>query len=112
MAIRVLDRRRRFAMLPFSDPAANELLKSVPIQRRGESIHVAEPDGWVASAGDALIELTRALPAGDRIADTLWRHRPLRQLFHSGYDFVAHRRGTFSRMVPNYPPPIVRPDLA
>jgi predicted DCC family thiol-disulfide oxidoreductase YuxK len=111
-AIAAIDRGRQFAMLPFADPLADEMLASVPPSDRDRSIHVARPDGWVVSAGDALIELTRALPCGDRIADSAWRNERLRGLFGWGYKLVADRRGTLSRFVPNYAPPIRRPEAA
>lgn len=110
-AIEFLDRKGHFALLPFSDPTADDLLAQVEPEDRGRSIHVAEPDGWVVSAGDALIELTRVLPCGGLIADAVWRKQPLRRVFGWGYQLVADHRGTFSRMVPNYAPPIRRPQL-
>ena len=111
-AIAALDRRGRFAILPFDDPAAETLLSSVPGERRGESIHVAHPDGWVVSAGDALIELARVLPGGDALAGLAWHNAALRRVFGWGYQLVAERRGLLSRIVPNYPPPIRRPHPA
>ena len=110
-AIEFLDRKHLFALLPFSDPAADELLSQVEPADRERSIHVVEPDGWVVSAGDALIELTRVLPAGGYIADAVWREAPLRRIFRWGYQAVADNRSIFSRLVPNYAPPVRRPQL-
>ena len=111
-AIAKLDRGQRFAMLPFADPLADEMLAKIPQGDRARSIHVVQPDGWVVSAGDALIELTRAFPCGDRIANSAWRNERLRGIFRWGYQLVADRRGSLSRFVPNYAAPIRRPHAA
>jgi predicted DCC family thiol-disulfide oxidoreductase YuxK len=110
--IAALDSGKRFAMLPFSDPLACEMLASVPESDRERSIHVAQPDGWVASAGDALIELTRIFPGGRCVADAAWRNEPLHRLFRFGYQAVADRRGTLSRFAPDGPSPVRRPEPA
>jgi predicted DCC family thiol-disulfide oxidoreductase YuxK len=108
-AVAALDRHHSLAMLPFDDPVAEALLASIPPDRRGESIHVVQPDGWVLSAGDALIELTRVLPGGGLLASAAWRNDGLRRLFGRGYQLVADRRGTLSRVTPDGPSPIRRP---
>ena len=61
-AVEVLDRRRRFGYLPFADELALELLAPVPPSERQHSIHLVFPNGDIASAGDALAELSRVLP--------------------------------------------------
>jgi predicted DCC family thiol-disulfide oxidoreductase YuxK len=109
-AVAFLDRDRRFAMLPFSDPLADDLLTPVAPDDRPNSIHVAQPDGWVVSGGEALAELTRAVPGGDCLADAAWKNEPLHRLFDWGYRLVADRRGTLSRFVPDYEPPLRPPE--
>lgn len=111
-AVAALDRGRSFAILPLDDPAAAALLASVPEERRGESMSVVKPDGWVLSAGDALIELTRLLPGGDLLASAAWRNRWLRRLFGRGYRLVASHRALLSRVIPDGPAPVRRPTLA
>lgn len=111
-AVAALDRRRSFAILPLDDPAAAALLASVPAERRGESMSVVRPDGWVLSAGDALIELTRVLPGGELLAWAAWRNQGLRRLFGRGYRLVAGRRALLSRVTPDGPGPVRRPTPA
>jgi predicted DCC family thiol-disulfide oxidoreductase YuxK len=108
-AVAALDRHQSLAMLPLDDPAAEALLASIPPDGRGESMHVVQPDGWVLSGGDALIELTRVLPGGALLASVAWRNDGLRRLFGRGYQLVADRRGTLSRVTPDGPSPIRRP---
>jgi predicted DCC family thiol-disulfide oxidoreductase YuxK len=105
-AVAALDRRRSLAILPLDDPLAAELLASVPAERRGESMSVVQPDGWVLSAGDALIELTRVLPGGQFLASAAWRNHELRRLFGRGYRLVADRRALLSRLTPDGPGPV------
>ena len=111
-AVAAVDRRRSFAILPLDDPEAATLLASVPAERRGDSMSVVQPDGWVLSAGDALIELTRVLPGGDLLASAAWRNPALRRLFGRGYRLVAGRRALLSRLTPDGPSPVRRPTLA
>lgn len=108
-AVASLDRKGSIAMLPFDDPAAEALLASVPAERRGESMHLVQPDGWVLSGGDALIELSRVLPGGDVLASAAWRNDLLRGAFRRGYRFVADRRGQFSCVTRDGPGPVRRP---
>lgn len=104
-----LDRKGSIAILPFDDPAAEALLAAVPPERRSDSMHLVQPDGWVLSGGDALIELSRLLPGGGALASAAWRNDLLRSAFANGYRFVADHRGQFSRMTPDGPGPIRRP---
>lgn len=108
-AVASLDRKGSIAMLPFDDPAAEALLAPVPRDRRGRSMHLVQPDGWVLSGGDALIELSRLLPGGDVLASAAWRNDLLRSAFGRGYQFIADHRGQFSRVTPDGPGPIRRP---
>jgi predicted DCC family thiol-disulfide oxidoreductase YuxK len=107
--VAALDRKGTIAMLPFDDPAAEELLASVAAEQLGASMHLVQPDGWVLSGGDALIELSRVLPCGEMLASAAWRSDFLRSAFASGYRFVADHRGQFSRVTPDGPGPIRRP---
>jgi predicted DCC family thiol-disulfide oxidoreductase YuxK len=63
-----LDRKQTIAMLPFDDPAAAALLAGVSQDKRDASMQLVQPDGWVLSGGEALLELTRVLPGGDAFA--------------------------------------------
>jgi predicted DCC family thiol-disulfide oxidoreductase YuxK len=110
--VAALDRRRSLAILPLDDPSATALLGSVPAERRGESLSVVQPDGWVLSAGDALIELSRVLPGGQLLASAAWRNQGLRRLFGRGYRLVAGRRALLSRLTPNGPGPVRPPRAA
>lgn len=109
-AIEALDRRRRFCYLPFADELARELLAPVPEDEREHSIHVVFPDGDIASAGDALAELSGVLPLGGLLADAARGHRPVRGAFRCGYNLVADRRGPLSSLVPNVRGPLRRPE--
>ena len=111
-AVAALDRRRSFAILPLDDPAAAVLLASVPAEGRSKSMSVVQPDGWVLSAGDALIELTRVLPGGQLLASAAWQNQALRRLFGRGYRLMASRRALLSRVIPDVPKPVHRPTSA
>jgi predicted DCC family thiol-disulfide oxidoreductase YuxK len=108
-AVAALDRRRSLAILPLDDPSVAELLAALPAERRGESMSVVQPDGWVLSAGDALIELTRMLPGGELLASAAYRNQGLRRLFGRGYRLVASHRALLSRLTPNGPGPVRQP---
>ena len=107
--VAALDRKRSIAILPFDDPAAEALLGSLPAARRGGSMHLVQPDGWVLSGGDALIELSRVLPGGEVLASAAWRSAVLRSAFASGYRFVADHRAQLSHITPQGPGPVRRP---
>ncbi|HUF53549.1 MAG TPA: DCC1-like thiol-disulfide oxidoreductase family protein [Dehalococcoidia bacterium] len=111
-AIATLDRRRRFAYLPFQDPLADQMLAPVRPEERERSIHLVFADGSVVSAGDVLAELTRVLPAGRLLADAARDHRSVRDVFRFGYDLVATRRGPLSALVPDVRGPVRRPGPA
>jgi len=108
-AIAVLDRQHRYAVLPFDDPAADQMLATLPEERRGESIQIAQPDGWVVSAGDALIELARIVPGGGLVAELAWQNDGVRRAFDCAYRAVAGHRGTLSQLVPDVARPVRRP---
>jgi predicted DCC family thiol-disulfide oxidoreductase YuxK len=107
--VAALDRKNSLAILPFDDPLAESLLASVPASVRGGSMHIVQPDGWVISGGDALIELSRVLPGGEILASAAWRNDFLRHIFAGGYRFVADHRGQFSHITPDGPGPVRRP---
>lgn len=107
--VAALDRRGSIAMLPFDDPAAEALRAAVPVDRRGGSMHLVQPDGWVLSGGDALIELSRVLPGGEFLASAAWRNDLLRNAFAIGYRFVADHRGQLSHITPDGPGPVRPP---
>ena len=111
-AIEALDWRRRFGYLPFADELALELLASVPAGERQHSIHLVFPNGDIASAGDALAELSRVLPLGGVLTGAAHDHRRVRGAFHWGYGLVADRRGQLSSLVPDVRGPLRRPDSA
>lgn len=108
--VAALDRRRRFGYLPFADELALELLAPVPAAEREHSIHVVFPDGEIASAGDALAELSRVLPLGGLLAAAARDHRQVRGVFRWGYNLVAQRRGPLSSIVPDVRGPSRRPE--
>jgi predicted DCC family thiol-disulfide oxidoreductase YuxK len=111
-AIEALDRRRRFGYLPFTDELALDLLAPVPADEREHSIHLVFPDGDIASAGDAMAELSRVLPLGGLLTDAARDHRPVRHAFLWGYGLVADRRGQLSSLVPDVRGPLRRPEAS
>ena len=108
--IEALDRDHRFGFLPFDDELASNLLDPLPGDEREHSIHVVFPDGDIASAGDALAELSRVLPLGGVLTAAVHDHRRVRGAFHRAYDLVADRRGQLSNLVPDVRGPRRRPE--
>jgi len=108
--IEALDWRHRFGYLPFADELALDLIAPVPADEREHSIHLVFPDGDIASAGDALAELSRVLPLGGLLTDAARDHRPVRGAFRWGYGLVADRRGQLSSLVPDVKGPLRRPE--
>ncbi len=108
--IEALDRDHRFCYLPFADELALDLLAPMPADERDHSIHVVFPDGEIASAGDALAELSRVLPLGGVLTSAAHDHRRVRGAFHWGYELVADRRGQLSSLVPDVRGPLRRPE--
>jgi len=82
----------------------------VPADEREHSIHLVFPDGDIASAGDALAELSRVLPLGGLLSDATRDRRPVRAAFRWGYGLVADRRGQLSSFVPDVRGPLRRPE--
>lgn len=85
------------------------LLASLPEAERRASMHVVRPNGSVASAGAAVIELLALSPT------TRWRARrarvwpPLRRQIERDYRRLADRRSELADRVPDTPPTVVRP---
>ncbi len=81
----------------------------MPEAERRASMHVVRPDGSVASAGAAVIELLALSPA------TRWRARrarvwpPLRRQIERDYRRLAERRAELSDRVPDTAVTVVRP---
>ncbi|MEX2237553.1 MAG: DUF393 domain-containing protein [Dehalococcoidia bacterium] len=103
------DRRGRLAILPFSDPFATERMASLDPDLRERSMHVAYPDGSLASGGQAMIALLKHLPGAGWLGRLAERFPPLGWLVGRSYFLVANRRGFFSRLVTDRPAPIRRP---
>ena len=108
-AIETLDRDRHFGYLPFADELALDLLERIPADEREHSIHIVFPDGDIASAGDALAELSRVLPLGGVLTAAAHDHESVRGAFHWSYDLVADQRGKLSGLVPDVRGPLRRP---
>lgn len=62
------DRQGRLRPVPLQDPEADALLEGMDHVRKMASWHLVTPDGRVYSAGDAVPQLARLLPAGAPIA--------------------------------------------
>jgi predicted DCC family thiol-disulfide oxidoreductase YuxK len=89
-----LDRHGRLAFLPLQDRESEPLLVGVPAAEREASIRLAEPDGRLFAAGEALAEVITQLGAP----------APLR-LLGRGYGLVARRRSVLGPLVPDGPAP-------
>ena len=108
--IEALDRRSLFGYLPFDDDLAQDLLAPMPEEEREHSIQLVFPDGEIASAGDALAELSRVLPMGGVLTSAAHDHQHVRGAFHWGYGLVADRRAQLSSLVPDVRGPLRRPE--
>ncbi len=108
--IEALDRHHGFGFLPFDDELASDLLAPLPGDEREHSMHLVFPDGGIASAGDALAELSGVLPLGSVLTAAAHDHRRVRGAFHWGYGLVADRRGQLSSLVPDVRGPLRRPE--
>jgi hypothetical protein len=88
-------------LLPLEDPAAQPLLESLPEQERGESWHLALPEGRVSSRGAVAADLVDAL-GYRRTSRTVGRlSGPVEKL----YTAVAEHRDRLGRFVPDGPAP-------
>ena len=73
-------------------------------------MHVVRPNGSVASAGGAVIELWAIFPATRRKARIARLWPPLRRKVEREYRQLADRRGELSDRVDDVEPTIVRPE--
>ncbi|HWB22844.1 MAG TPA: DCC1-like thiol-disulfide oxidoreductase family protein [Gaiellaceae bacterium] len=87
-AVRRLDRHERLALLSLTDEEATPLLASVPAEERLNSLRLAEPDGCLLARGAAVKAVLAQL--GVRSAG-----------LERAYGFVASRRGSLGRLVPD-----------
>jgi predicted DCC family thiol-disulfide oxidoreductase YuxK len=90
------DRRRRLRPAAIQSADGERLLTGMSTERRMESWHLAWPDGRVASAGDGVGPLLRALPGG---APAAWAAERFPGATRGVYSAVARRRGTFGRLL-------------
>lgn len=99
----VLDRQSRLEFVPLQHAAAHDERADLRQMARNyplvDTIHTRRHgDGRVSAGGQAVLEILDALPVG-------WLFRPWAVLpgfaaaLNAGYDAVAHRRGTLSRLV-------------
>ena len=91
------DRAGALRYLPLQDPASAALRDQVPADRVMESWHLVTPDGRVRSAGRALPELLRRLPAGRPLAALAARFP---RAADRVYFAVADRRSAIGRLIP------------
>ena len=90
-------RRRRLRAVSIQSDEGQRLLHAVPIDKRLASFHLVREDGEVVSAGPALAQLFRELPAGGLVA------KPLELapgVTTRGYQWIADNRVTLSRFIP------------
>lgn len=91
------DRNGHLRPVPIQSEEGERLLHAVPVAKRLESFHLVRPDGEVVSAGPALAELFRLLPAGAPVVKLL-ELAPGRTT--AGYEWVARNRIHLSRLIP------------
>jgi predicted DCC family thiol-disulfide oxidoreductase YuxK len=92
------DRRGRLRPVPLQDPEADELLRDMPRELRGQSWHLVPADGAVHSGGHAFAPLLRLLPGGRPLA-VLPAAAP--RLAERAYRLVADRRSTIGPLLPD-----------
>jgi predicted DCC family thiol-disulfide oxidoreductase YuxK len=90
------DRRRALRPVALQSPEAEQLLAAMAVAERMASLHVALPDGQVASGGAALTALARELPGGAPLARL---GAALPALSDRGYRLVAGHRDVLGRLV-------------
>src|SRR5436190_6118400 len=90
------DRRRRLRPAAIQSAEGERLLTGMSSERRMESWHLAGPDGRVASAGDAIGPLLRALPGGGPAAWAAERFPGASRRLYFG---IVRRRGAFGRLL-------------
>ena len=90
------DRHRRLRSAPIQSPEGQEALGGLEPSERLASWHFVDEHGRVSSAGPALTELLRRLPAGPAPAALTARAPGLTQ---RAYEAVAANRSMLSRLV-------------
>lgn len=90
------DRRGALRPAALQSPEAAQLLADMPEERRMASLHVALPDGQVASGGEALTALASVLPGGAPLARL---GAALPGLPERGYRLVAGHREVLGRLI-------------
>lgn len=91
------DRRHRLRPVAIQSQEGKRLLAGMPQSERLAAAHAVLPDGGVRSGGTAAAPVLRRLPGGAPLA-RLCERQPT--LTSRGYEFVARRRGTLGRAIP------------
>lgn len=91
------DRGARLRPVAIQSDEGQRLLGPISVEKRLQSFHLVRPDGSVVSAGPALAELFRMLPAGTPIAKLL---ELAPGATSGGYEWVAANRVQLSRLIP------------
>jgi predicted DCC family thiol-disulfide oxidoreductase YuxK len=100
--LRRLDRHDHLALLDFNRPEANPLLAPLPAAERRMTLHVADADGNVLSAGPAL-RRALAVSLGPRTARLL-AAPVVASVVDAAYRIVAaqrHHLGWIERLMPS-----------
>jgi predicted DCC family thiol-disulfide oxidoreductase YuxK len=92
------DRPGRLRPVALQDPEADELLREMPRERRGQSWHLVAPDGAVHSGGYAFAPLLRLLRGGRPLA-ALPAAAP--RLADRAYRLVADHRSAIGPLLPD-----------
>lgn len=90
------DRRGRLRSAAIQSAEGEHLLDGMAAARRLESWHLAQPDGRVVSAGDALASLLRVLPGGSPAA---WAAERFPGATRRLYFAVVRHRSLFGRLL-------------
>lgn len=98
-----LDRRHEVAFLPLQDDAASHLLAALAQSERFDTWRIAQPDGSLTGYGAGVPDLL----------DAMWLTRPVGRVLElvpdaaldACYRWIARRRSSLGRFVPNGPAP-------
>ena len=90
------DRRGSIRPVPIESEAGERLLRGMPRERRLASWHLVGADGMPRSAGEALPELLRMLPAGSPLAELTSR---MPRATDRAYRWVAGNRSRWGKLV-------------
>lgn len=91
------DRRGLLRTAPIQGPEGDRWLAHMPAEQRLASWHLVDDDGTVRSAGAAVTEVLRRIPAGRPLAALTGRAPGLTE---RAYAWVARNRSTLSRPIP------------